>query len=213
MGYKTRAIVPYSQTLHKYAAHCQQTEMESNGKSTDVYGRKVEFDTGEIVFGEPGTNSQHSYFQLLHQGTNIVPMDFIGFVNPQYNIDFGEEISLHEELMTNFFAQPDALAFGKESELPHKHFPGNRPSNIFLLKDQDPFSAGILLSLLENRVATKGFLWNINSFDQFGVELGKALGVDLRNRIKLFKKDNNNPEVFEGLNSSTARLLKHFLKK
>ena len=212
MGYKTRAIVPYSQALHKYAAHCQQTEMESNGKAVDLYGRHVEFDTGEVVFGEPGTNSQHSYFQLLHQGTNIVPMDFIGFIKPQYKVDTGEEISLHEELMTNFFAQPDALAFGKEDELPHKQFPGNRPSNIFLLKEQSPFTAGVMLSLLENRVATKGFIWGINSFDQFGVELGKALGVNIREKMELYKKDKDVSEVYNGLNSSTAKLLKTFLE-
>lgn len=212
MGYKTRAIVPYSQAWHKYAAHCQQTEMESNGKSVDISGRNVEFDTGEILFGEPGTNSQHSYFQLLHQGTEKVPMDFIGFINPQYKIESEDEISLHEELMTNFFAQPDALAFGKESELPHKVFSGNRPSSIFLLKDQNPFAAGILLSLLEHRTAVKGFIWGINSFDQFGVELGKELGINIRERMKLYKNDPANPEVFSGLNSSTSKLLKSFLK-
>ena len=213
MGYRTRAIVPYSQAWHKYAAHCQQTEMESNGKSVDLAGRSVKFDTGEIIFGEPGTNSQHSYFQLLHQGTSVVPMDFIGFINPQYNIESKEEISLHEELMTNFFAQPDALAFGKESELPHKVFTGNRPSNIFLLKDQTPFAAGMLLAMLEHRTAVKGFIWGINSFDQFGVELGKALGVNIRNRMKLYKNDKTNNEVFKGLNSSTSKLLKTFLEK
>ncbi|MBU1099943.1 MAG: glucose-6-phosphate isomerase [Bacteroidetes bacterium] len=212
MGYKTRAIVPYSQAWHKYAAHCQQTEMESNGKSVDLSGRSVEFDTGEVIFGEPGTNSQHSYFQLLHQGSSIVPIDFIGFINPQYKVESNEEISLHEELMTNFFAQPDALAFGKENELPHKVFTGNRPSNVFLLKNQNPFAAGLLLSLLEHRTAAKGFIWGINSFDQFGVELGKELGINIRERMKLYKKDPANPEVFSGLNVSTSELLKSFME-
>ncbi len=212
MGYNTRAIVPYSQAWHKYAAHCQQTEMESNGKTVDLRGREVNFETGEIIFGEPGTNSQHSYFQLLHQGTSIVPMDFIGFIKPQYQVKSEEEISLHEELMTNFFAQPDALAFGKSSELPHKIFSGNRPSNVFLLKEQNPFNAGVMLSLLEHRTAVKGFIWGINSFDQFGVELGKELGINIRNRMKLYKKDKNDVKVFEGLNSSTTKLLKDFLE-
>ncbi|MBI1926846.1 glucose-6-phosphate isomerase [Candidatus Poribacteria bacterium] len=217
MGYQTRAIVPYSQAWHRYAAHCQQTEMESNGKSVDLFGRSVEFDTGEIVFGEPGTNSQHSYFQLLHQGTNIVPTDFIGFLNPpKYDRAEGEiEIhkELHEELMTNFFAQPDALAFGKSNRFRHKRFSGNRPSNIFLLENQDPFSTGMLLALLEHRVAVKGFIWNINSFDQFGVELGKELGGDIRKRMKRYKSCPSDPAIFEGLNSSTSKLLRTFLQR
>jgi glucose-6-phosphate isomerase len=211
MGYNTRAIAPYSQAWNRYAAHCQQTEMESNGKSVDLSGRAVEFDTGEIVFGEPGTNGQHSYFQLLHQGTNIVPVDFIGFINPQYRVETAEQFGLHHELMTNFFAQPDALAFGKSDPLPHKTFDGNRPSNIFLLKHQNPFAAGILLALLEHRVAVKGFIWGINSFDQFGVELGKKLGCDLKSRMQLHQSSPGDTAVFDGLNGSTSALLRAFL--
>jgi len=213
MGYNTRAILPYSQAWLKYAPHCQQVEMESNGKLVDTNGNSLEFDTGEIVFGEPGTNGQHSFYQLLHQGTNIVPADFFGFIEPQYPIGAEESVSHHEELMTNLFAQPDALAFGKKDELTHKNFPGNRPSNVFLLKEQDPFSAGLLLALLEHRVAVKGFIWGINSFDQFGVELGKKLGVDMRNRIRLYKDNSNDSKVFEGLNSSTAGLFRMYLSK
>lgn len=210
-GLKTRAILPYAQSYAKYAPHCQQTEMESNGKSVLIDGSPVDFETGEIVFGEPGTNGQHSFYQLIHQGTMPVPADFIGFLNPQYPVGAGETISHHEELMTNLFAQPDALAFGQNSDDPHKRFSGNRPSNVFLLKDQDPFSAGLLLSLLENRVATKGFIWGINSFDQFGVELGKKLGLDIRRRMELFKANPGDPIVYEGLNSSTAANLRAFL--
>ena len=212
MGYNTRAIAPYSQAWNRYAAHCQQTEMESNGKSVDLSGNAVEFHTGEIVFGEPGTNGQHSYFQLLHQGTNIVPVDFIGFTIPQYLVETGEHFGLHHELMTNFFAQPDALAFGKSDPLPHKTFDGNRPSNIFLLKDQNPFAAGILLAFLEHRVAVKGFIWGINSFDQFGVELGKKLGRDLKTRMQLHQSNPADTSVFDGLNGSTSALLRAFLE-
>ena len=210
MGYKTRAILPYSQAWHRYAAHCQQVEMESNGKSIDIDGKPVKFDTGEVVFGEPGTNGQHSFYQLLHQGTMVVPADFIGFIEGQYNVG-GSPVTHHEELMTNFFAQPDALAFGKPDKYLPKNFPGNRPSNIFLFKAQDPFTAGILLALVEHRTAVKGFIWNINSFDQFGVELGKVLGVDLRRRMLLFKNSPNDKNILEGLNSSTKKLFKIFL--
>lgn len=212
LGFNTRAILPYAQAYSKYAPHCQQTEMESNGKSVLIDGTKVDFNTGEIVFGEPGTNGQHSFYQLLHQGTNIIPADFIGFIKPQYDFDKNSEITHHEELMSNFFAQPDALAFGQESENPHRFFSGNRPSTIYLLKEQDPFSAGLLLALLEHRVAVKGFIWGINSFDQFGVELGKKLGIDIRERISRFKSNCNAPNVYEGLNSSTEKLLRVFLQ-
>jgi len=213
MGYKTRAILPYSQAWHRYAAHCQQVEMESNGKSVDIDGKPVKFDTGEVLFGEPGTNGQHSFYQLLHQGTQVVPADFIGFNESQGDErwEMRDGISHHEELMTNFFAQPDALAFGKDDKLPQKVFPGNRPSNMFLFNKQDPFTAGILLALVEHRTAVKGFIWNINSFDQFGVELGKVLGVDMRRRIGLYKKDPNDQKVFEGLNPSTTTLFRNFL--
>jgi glucose-6-phosphate isomerase len=212
LGFKTRAIVPYSQAWSRYSAHCQQTEMESNGKSMDVSGRSMKTDTGEVVFGEPGTNSQHSFFQLIHQGTTIVPVDFIGFIHPQYPVNTGGGISLHEELMTNYFAQADALAFGRNNPDPFRRFTGNRPSNLFLLQDQNPFHAGVLLALLEHRAAVKGFIWGINSFDQFGVELGKELGKDIRSRITRYRKDGADPNVFEGLNASTSRLLKAFLE-
>lgn len=211
LGLKTRAILPYAQAYAKYAPHCQQTEMESNGKSTLIDGTAVDFSTGEIVFGEPGTNGQHSFYQLIHQGTMPVPADFIGFLKPQYPVGSDEPVSHHEELMTNLFAQPDALAFGQENTDPHRRFSGNRPSSVYLLGQQDPFSAGMLLSLLENRVAAKGFIWGINSFDQFGVELGKKLGLDIRRRMELFKQNPGDPMVYSGLNSSTEALLKKFL--
>jgi glucose-6-phosphate isomerase len=130
-----------------------------------------------------------------------------------YQVATGQEIFLHEEFMTDLFAQADALAFGKDSGVSYKVFSGNRPSNVFLLKNQDPFAAGVLLALLEHRVAVKGFIWCINSFDQFGVELGKELGVDMRSRIKLFKQAPDDPGVFAGLNHATAGLFRTFLEK
>lgn len=211
LGLRTRAILPYAQSYAKYAPHCQQTEMESNGKSVLIDGTPVDFETGEVVFGEPGTNGQHSFYQLIHQGTTPIPADFIGFLHPQYNTGADEVISHHDELMTNLFAQPDALAFGQQSEDPHRNFSGNRPSNVFLLPSQDPFSAGVLLSFLESRVAAKGFIWGINSFDQFGVELGKKLGVNIRDRMKLAKANPTDPAIYEGLNPATEQFLRMYL--
>jgi glucose-6-phosphate isomerase len=213
LGFRTRALLPYSQGLAKLPAHTQQVEMESNGKTVDMHGRNVEFDTGEVVFGEPGTNGQHSFYQLEHQGTQIIPCDFIGFNKPQYALGnaTAKEVSHHQELMTNFFAQPDALAFGSSNpDEPHKNFTGNRPSSSLLLGELTPFTAGLLLALTEHRAAVKGFIWGINSFDQFGVELGKVLGKDHRRRMLAF---NTNGSIdTQGLNSSTALMLEAFLK-
>lgn len=211
MGYKTRALLPYFQSLGKLPAHTQQVEMESNGKLVDINGKPVIFDTGEVVFGEPGTNGQHSFYQLLHQGTQIIPCDFIGFIKPQYPIGESSPTSVthHEELMTNFFAQPDALAFGKQDDYLPKNFPGNRPSSSLLLNELNPFTAGLLLAWTEHRATAKGFIWGINSFDQFGVELGKKLGVEHRNRILEFHKTGK--VNTDGLNQSTAELLRLFL--
>lgn len=212
LGLKTRALLPYAQGLAKLAAHTQQVEMESNGKSVDLEGNKLKFETGEIVFGEPGTNGQHSFYQLLHQGTQIVPCDFIGFITPQYKYekDAQTKVTHHEELMTNFFAQPDALAFGKDDGNPAKVFPGNRPSSSLLLDALTPFTAGLLLAWTEHRTAVKGFIWGINSFDQEGVQLGKVLGLEHRQRITDYydKAEYDNC----GLVDSTDLLLKSFLK-
>jgi glucose-6-phosphate isomerase len=212
-GLKTRAILPYFQSLSKLAAHTQQVEMESNGKSVDLRGKKVKYDTGEVVFGEPGTNGQHSFYQLIHQGTQIIPADFIGFIHPQYPLgeSSGAEVSHHQELNTNLLAQPDALAFGKQDPKPHKNFSGLRPSSVLLLNRLDPFTAGLLLAWTEHRTATKGFIWGINSFDQFGVELGKKLGVEQRARMQNF---NQSGQIDTGgLNPSTSVLLTALLKK
>jgi glucose-6-phosphate isomerase len=212
MGYKTRALLPYFQSLGKLPAHTQQVEMESNGKLVDIEGKPVKYDTGEVIFGEPGTNGQHSFYQLLHQGTQIIPCDFIGFIKPQYPLGAASDTAVthHEELMTNFFAQPDALAFGKKDDQPSRNFPGNRPSSSLLLRELTPFTAGLLLAWTEHRAAAKGFIWGINSFDQFGVELGKKLGVEHRNRI-CDARQTGRLNV-QGLNQSTAELLIAFIK-
>ncbi len=213
MGWKTRALLPYSQGLAKLPAHTQQVEMESNGKSVDMEGKPINFDTGEVVFGEPGTNGQHSFYQLIHQGKQIIPCDFIGFIQAQYALGAasGTEVTHQQELNTNFLAQPDALAFGKQDELPYKNFPGNRPTSFLLLKELDPFTAGLLLAWTEHRAVVKGFIWGINSFDQFGVELGKKLGVDYRTRMLEFNRTGK--VNTEGLNPSSAALLEAVLKQ
>lgn len=191
LGYPARAILPYSQALEKFPPHIQQLSMESNGKSVTVDGQPMSYETGEIDFGEPGTNGQHSFYQLLHQG-RIVLCEFIGVANSQQPVNLeGETVSNHDELMCNFFAQPDALACGKTAEelrasgvpeelIPHKVFAGNRPSMSILLKDLSPFRIGQLLSIYEARVVVQGFVWGINSFDQWGVELGKVLASKIR---------------------------------
>jgi glucose-6-phosphate isomerase len=226
LKYPARAILPYAQALLRFPAHIQQLEMESNGKMVDsVSGAAIPYPTGEILFGEPGTNGQHSFYQLIHQGTTPIPCEFIGFLNSQTPINNTSElVPNHDELMSNFFAQPDALACGKTiSELvaegvptdlqPHKEFRGNRPSSSLLLQDLNAFSTGQLLSLYEHRTAVQGFVWNINSFDQWGVELGKVLAVRVRNTlIEANKQDSASPSAdasvnLNGYNPSTQRLL------
>ena len=179
----------------RFVAHIQQLDMESNGKSVAMDGTPIDFKAGAIHFGEPGTNGQHSFYQLLHQG-RAVPMDFIGFVESQNPVFLdGEPVSNHDELMSNFFAQPDALALGKSAEecraqgvpealVNHKTFQGDRPSLSLLLPKCDAFNIGLLLSLYEHRTAVAGWVWGINSFDQWGVELGKVLGVAVRKHLQ-----------------------------
>jgi len=172
----TIAIIPYSQLLHRFPAHLQQCEMESNGKSIDRLGRPVPFDTGPIIWGEPGTNGQHSFYQLIHQGTTPVALEVIGFLEPQGNLDFEwKGTTSQEKLLSNLFAQSIALATGQENGNPNKRFPGNRPSSLLLTKKLNAYSLGALLSFYEHKVAFQGFLWGINSFDQEGVQLGKVL--------------------------------------
>ena len=182
LGYGSNAILPYAQSLVRFVAHVQQVDMESNGKRVDMNGQLLPFSTGQVIFGEPGTNGQHSFYQLLHQGTNRISCDFIGFKKSTNPIVIpGEPVSNHDELMSNFFAQPDALAFGKHDAGGHKNFPGDRPSLSLLLPVGDAFNIGVLLALYEHRTAVQSFIWNTNAFDQWGVELGKVLAKSVRN--------------------------------
>ncbi len=195
LGYHTLAIIPYSQALGRFAAHIQQVDMESNGKRVDQQGNPADFDTGPFIFGEPGTASQHSFFQLLHQGTTISPLEFIGFKESQY----GEDITLNgtssqQKLLANLFAQSIALATGKSSDNPNKVFPGNRPSHLLLGKKLTPFSLGVLLAYFEHKIAFQGFIWGINSFDQEGVQLGKELANKVIGR---FAAQNGTPSKEE----------------
>lgn len=170
----TVACIPYSQLLGRFPAHLQQCDMESNGKHITRKGEECVWKTGPVVWGEVGTNAQHSFFQLLHQGTDIIPVEFIGFANPQGNLDFEfSRTTSHEKLVANMFAQAISLATGKHSENPNKRFYGNRPSTIILAKKLTPYVLGALLALYEHKVAFEGFIWGINSFDQEGVQLGK----------------------------------------
>jgi glucose-6-phosphate isomerase len=182
LGAQSQAVVPYSQALVKLPSYLQQLEMESNGKSVRADGSPVDAPTGEIVWGTVGTNGQHAYFQLLHQGTTLVPVDFIGFEHPQPGIDVGEQQDL---LVANLFAQAEALAFGTaDSSLPpYRVMPGNRPSSVLMASQLTPFALGALVAAYEHKVMTLGTIWGIDSFDQWGVELGKSLATRIAGEI------------------------------
>ena len=176
LGYPATAVLPYSQALSRFPAHLQQLDMESNGKSVNRRGEALDYPTGPIIFGEPGTNGQHSFYQLLHQGTDIIPLQFIGFVNNQTETDVTIQGSTSQQkLCANVAAQIMAFACGKTDENRNKHFAGNRPSSIIIGDRLTPEALGALLSHFENKVMFQGFLWNLNSFDQEGVQLGKVL--------------------------------------
>jgi glucose-6-phosphate isomerase len=178
---QTHAVLAYDQYLHRFAAHLQQMDMESNGKRMDRQGRPVAWQTGPVIWGEPGTNGQHAFYQLIHQGTKLIPADFIGCCRSRNPV--GDH---HDKLMANFLAQTEALAFGKTAGevaaegtrpdlVPHKTFPGNRPTNTILLDELTPFALGALTALYEHKVFVQGIVWDVFSFDQWGVELGKVL--------------------------------------
>lgn len=176
LGCPTVAVLPYSQALHRFTAHLQQCDMESNGKSVTRYGEPVTVKTGPILWGEPGTNGQHAFYQLLHQGTEIVPVEFIGFRHSQYGEDLESGGSTSQQkLLANLLAQSLALAMGQENANPNRRFPGNRPNLILLADRLTPKVMGALLALYEAKIVFQGFCWNINSFDQEGVQLGKVL--------------------------------------
>ena len=180
-GAESHAILPYDESLHRFPAYFQQGDMESSGKGTTLDGSPVQWQTGPIIWGESGTNGQHAFYQLLHQGTKLIPADFIGFAKSHYPLD-----NHHAMLMANLFAQTEALAFGKTAEevradgvpealAPHRVFPGNRPTNTILAEKLDPETLGKLIALYEHKIFVQGVVWEINSFDQWGVELGKRL--------------------------------------
>ncbi|WP_026524526.1 glucose-6-phosphate isomerase [Butyrivibrio sp. MB2005] len=176
LGYPATAVLPYSQGLSRFPAHLQQLDMESNGKSVNRFGEPIDYVTGPIIFGEPGTNGQHSFYQLLHQGTDIIPMQFIGFKNSQLKNDVDIENSTSQQkLCANVAAQIVAFACGKKDENLNKNFKGGRPSSIIVGEELNPVTLGALLAHFENKVMFQGFVWNVNSFDQEGVQLGKVL--------------------------------------
>ena len=189
-GAETQAILPYDQYLSRFAAYFQQGDMESNGKSVSVDGSRVAWQTGPVVWGEPGTNGQHAFFQLLHQGTKLIPADFVAFAESHNPI--GDH---HTKLVSNFLAQTEALAFGKSAEevrregiaehlVPHKVFRGNRPTNTIVADLLDPETLGTLIALYEHKIFVQGVVWGINSFDQMGVELGKVLAVRIYRELQ-----------------------------
>jgi len=211
-GAETTAVLPYSQYLARFPTYLQQLDMESNGKSVDRQGKPVEWQTGPVLWGQPGTNGQHAFFQLLHQGTALVPSDFIGFLEPIHDLD-----GHHDLLMANFFAQTEALAFGKTPEevaaegvpeelVPHRTFPGNRPTNTILATRLTPSVLGQLVALYEHKVLTQGTIWDVNSFDQWGVELGKVLAERLVGELG----SEAAPEAQLAHDSSTNNLLRRY---
>jgi glucose-6-phosphate isomerase len=194
LGCASQAVIPYLQELARFPAYLQQLEMESNGKRANRAGELVEHATSPVVWGEPGTNGQHAFFQMLHQGTDVVPLEFVAVKNATHALPDHQAL-----LLSNALAQAQALMVGKSDVGGHKNFPGNRPSTFILLEDLTPFNLGALIALQEHRVLVSGAVWGINSFDQWGVELGKVMAKDIHARIL-------SGDV-AGLDASTAQLL------
>nr|ABH11439.1 cytosolic glucose-6-phosphate isomerase [Hanusia phi] len=193
LGHQTLAVLPYSQALVRFTAHLQQLDMESNGKHIDREGRFVDYATGPIIWGEPGTNGQHSFYQLIHQGTDVVPCEFVGFTNSQFGMDLDVKgTTSQQKLNSNLLAQSLAMAQGHITSNPNKCFDGNRPNCVILGKKLDPYTLGALLALYEHKVAFQGFLWDINSFDQEGVQLGKVLANQF---LDIYQKVNKGEAV------------------
>jgi len=216
-GAQTQAILPYDQYMHRFAAYFQQGDMESNGKGVDRQGQHVGCQTGPVIWGEPGTNGQHAFYQLIHQGTKMIPCDFLAPIETQNPL--GRH---HAILLSNFFAQTEALMKGKtpdevrgelkaqglsgdklEALLPHKVFPGNRPTNSIMFQKLTPFTLGSLIALYEHKIFTQGIIWNINSFDQWGVDLGKQLA-------KAILPELDGPAAVASHDSSTNGLINHY---
>jgi len=188
LNWPATAILPYSEPLARFPAHLQQLDMESNGKSVNRFGEPIAYATGPLVFGEPGTNGQHSFYQFLHQGTDIVPLQFIGFMENQSSQDMVSEGSTsRQKLVANLLAQMLAFAVGKDDADRTKAFPGNRPSTLLIAPQLGPKQLGALYSHFENKVMFQGFIWNLNSFDQEGVQLGKVLAKKALSGLSLKK--------------------------
>lgn len=216
LGASSHAVLPYSQYLHRFAAYLQQMTMESNGKGVRWDGSPVSYDTGEVFWGEPGTNGQHAFFQLLHQGTRLIPADFIAFANTQWPVvDDGAD--MHELFLSNFFAQTKALAFGKSEDevraegtaeelVPARVFTGNRPTTSIMAPALTPATLGQLVALYEHLTFVEGAVWGVDSFDQWGVELGKVLAKELLPAIE------GNREVLDQQDPSTRGLIEYYLK-
>lgn len=216
LGAETHAVLPYDQYLHRFPAYLQQLTMESNGKSVRADGSFVNYATGEVFWGEPGTNGQHAFYQLIHQGTRLIPADFLAFANPVHPTKDGEQ-DVHELFLANFFAQTQALAFGKTEEevraegtaehvVNARIFSGNRPSTSIMAPRLTPRVLGSLIALYEHITFVQGVVWGIDSFDQWGVELGKKLALDLVPAIE------GDREVLARQDSSTASLIDYYLK-
>jgi glucose-6-phosphate isomerase len=210
LGAQTQAVLPYAQYLKRFPAYLQQLTMESNGKSVTLEGGRVDHETAPVWWGEPGTNGQHSFYQLIHQGTRLIPCDFIGFCQPLNVLK-----DQHDLLMANLFAQSEALAFGKTADqvraegtperlVPHRCFEGNRPSNTILAERLTPFTLGALVALYEHITFVQGAIWNIDSFDQWGVELGKQLAKRTEAEIRAVE----DPQLTH--DSSTNALIRRY---
>jgi glucose-6-phosphate isomerase len=214
LGAESHAVLPYAQLLHRFPAYLQQLTMESNGKGVRWDGSPVTTTTGEVFWGEPGTNGQHAFYQLIHQGTRLIPCDFIGFAEPNHVIAVDEHTDMQDLFMSNLFAQTSALAFGKTAEeieaegtpanvVPHKVMPGNRPSSTILARKLTPSTLGQLIAFYEHVTFVEGTIWGIDSFDQWGVELGKVLAKQL---VPVLTGEAG----LEGLDASTAALVARY---
>jgi glucose-6-phosphate isomerase len=214
-GTQTQAVLPYDQYLKRFPAYLQQLTMESNGKHVTLTGATVDYATGPVYWGEPGTNGQHSFYQLIHQGTELIPCDFIGFTHSLNPLPAASGGSHHDLLTANVFAQTEALAFGKTAEqvaaegtpdwlVPHRVFEGNRPSNTLLLERLTPRALGSLVALYEHSVFVQGTVWQVNSFDQWGVELGKVLAKKVADELSSAAE----PELSH--DSSTNALIRRY---
>jgi glucose-6-phosphate isomerase len=196
-NFPSHAVIAYSQGLRTFHAYLQQLDMESNGKSVSRNGDKLEYASGPVIFGEPGTNAQHAFFQSMHQGTDVVPCDIVIAVNAEHDLE-----QHHIPLNANALAQAQGLMQGKDTAEPHRKYPGNRPNSMIVLERFDPFHLGMLLALYEHKVFVQGLIWNINSFDQWGVELGKTLSLEITQALESTAENDT-------LDSSTRGLVRH----